>query len=114
MSWPTDQGFGSGVAYVASKHSVTIVTEALEHQLRTTEGNQISVHGLFPAMVETGFKDNAMDNLGEGADEEALAQTDVSSQWHLGLSPAELVDLLAEGIEQGIFYIRACAQPCQP
>eukprot|EP01045_Picozoa_sp_COSAG04_P030615 COSAG04_NODE_5381_length_1636_cov_1.566688_3_plen_101_part_01 len=91
-------------------------------------------------MVETGFKDNALDNLGEGADEEALAQTDVSSQWcsrmlarytavspgcvphtgsavcsrHLGLSPAELVDLLAEGIEQGIFYIRACAHPCPP
>ena len=78
---PSYQGFGSGVAYVASKHSVTIVTEALEHQLRTTEGNQITVHGLFPAMVETGFKDNALDNLGEGADEEALAQTDVSSQW---------------------------------
>ena len=111
---PSYQGFGSGVAYVASKHSVTIVTEALEHQLRTTEGNQISVHGLFPAMVETGFKDNALDNLGEGADEEALAQTDVSSQWHLGLSPAELVDLLAEGIEQGIFYIRACAHLSPP
>ena len=45
---PSYQGFGSGVAYVASKHSVTIVTEALEHQLRTTEGNQITVHGLFP------------------------------------------------------------------
>eukprot|EP01045_Picozoa_sp_COSAG04_P030614 COSAG04_NODE_5381_length_1636_cov_1.566688_2_plen_111_part_00 len=45
---PSYQGFGSGVAYVASKHSVTIVTEALEHQLRTTEGNQVTVHGLFP------------------------------------------------------------------
>ena len=52
-------------------------------------------------------------NLNLGSDEEAeartneLSKTDVASQWHMGLSPAAIVDLLQDGIENDIFYIRA-------
>jgi NAD(P)-dependent dehydrogenase (short-subunit alcohol dehydrogenase family) len=106
----SSQGFGGGVSYTASKHAVTVLTEALEHELRLKPGNRIAVHGLFPAVVTTSFLANAEEAaLTASHDEEErqkkkaeLASKPIKAQWtSAGITAEALVQLLFEGVEQG-------------
>lgn len=75
-------------AYNVSKAAVKVFTEALEHELRNTEGSQISAHLLIPGFVFTGL------TKGDRAEKPAAAWT-----------PEQTVDFMVESLEKGDFYI---------
>jgi len=75
-------------AYNVSKAAVKVFTEALEHELRNTEGSQISAHLLIPGFVFTGL------TKGDRAEKPAAAWT-----------PEQTVDFMLESLEKGDFYI---------
>ena len=78
---------GSTVA-TAPKDVVLWFTEALEHELRNTEGAKISAHLLIPGFVFTGL------TKGDRAEKPAGAWT-----------PEQTVDFMVESLERGDFYI---------
>lgn len=75
-------------AYNVSKAAVKVFTEALEHELRNTEGSKISAHLLIPGFVFTGL------TKGDRAEKPAAAWT-----------PEQTVDFMVESLEKGDFYI---------
>ena len=75
-------------AYNVSKAAVKVFTEALEHELRNTEGSQISAHLLIPGFVFTGL------TKGDRAEKPTAAWT-----------PEQTVEFMVESLEKGDFYI---------
>jgi NAD(P)-dependent dehydrogenase (short-subunit alcohol dehydrogenase family) len=75
-------------AYNVSKAGVKALTEALQHELRNTAGNQISAHLLIPGFVFTGL-------TAKGRTEKPAAA------W----TPEQTVDFMIERIDAGDFYI---------
>lgn len=75
-------------AYNVSKAGVKVFTEALEHELRNTEGAGISAHLLIPGFVFTGL------TKGDRREKPAGAWT-----------PEQTVDFMVESLERGDFYI---------
>jgi NAD(P)-dependent dehydrogenase (short-subunit alcohol dehydrogenase family) len=75
-------------AYNVSKAGVKVFTEALQHELRNTEGGRISAHLLIPGFVFTGL------TKGDRAEKPAAAWTS-----------EQTVDFMIESIEKGDFYI---------
>ena len=75
-------------AYNVSKAGVKVFTEALEHELRNTEGSKISAHLLIPGFVFTGL------TKGDRAEKPAAAWT-----------AEQTVDFMIESLERGDFYI---------
>ena len=75
-------------AYNVSKAGVKVFTEALEHELRNTEGSRISAHLLIPGFVFTGL------TKGDRQEKPAAAWT-----------PEQTVDFMVESLERGDFYI---------
>ncbi len=75
-------------AYNVSKAGVKVFTEALEHELRNTEGSKISAHLLIPGFVFTGL------TKGDRAEKPAAAWT-----------PEQTVDFMIKSLERGDFYI---------
>jgi NAD(P)-dependent dehydrogenase (short-subunit alcohol dehydrogenase family) len=74
-------------AYNVSKAGVKAFTEALQHELRNTDGCQVSAHLLIPGFVYTG--------LTTGHTEKPAAA------W----TPEQTVGFMFESIERGDFYI---------
>src|SRR6201986_5517617 len=75
-------------AYNVSKAGVKALTEALQHELRNTDGNRISAHLLIPGFVFTGLTANGR------AEKPAAAWT-----------PEQTVDFMIERLNAGDFYI---------
>ncbi|WP_160007944.1 SDR family NAD(P)-dependent oxidoreductase [Rhizobium sp. 18055] len=75
-------------AYNLSKAGVKVFTEALQHELRNTEGAKISAHLLIPGFVFTGL------SKGYGGEKPAAAWT-----------AEQTVAFMIESIENGDFYI---------
>ena len=75
-------------AYNVSKVGVKAFTEALEHELRNTEGCQISAHLLIPGFVFTGMTARGRTEKPDAA-------------W----TPEQTVDFMLESIARGDFYI---------
>ncbi|MDO1583982.1 SDR family NAD(P)-dependent oxidoreductase [Rhizobium oryzicola] len=75
-------------AYNVSKAGVKAFTEALEHELRNTEGCQVTSHLLIPGFVYTGLTAN-------GRTEKPAAA------W----TPEQTVDFMLTSLERGDFYI---------
>jgi NAD(P)-dependent dehydrogenase (short-subunit alcohol dehydrogenase family) len=75
-------------AYNVSKAGVKAFTEALEHELRNTEGNRIKAHLLIPGFVFTPLTANGRTEKPAGA-------------W----TPEQTVDFMLESLERGDFYI---------
>ncbi len=75
-------------AYNVSKAGVKVFTEALQHELRNTEGGKISAHLLIPGFVFTGL------TKGDRAEKPAAAWTS-----------EQTVDFMIESIGKGDFYI---------
>jgi hypothetical protein len=75
-------------AYNVSKAGVKALTEALQHELRNTEGNKISAHLLIPGHVFTGLTARGRTEKPDGA-------------W----TPEQTVDFMIERIDAGDFYI---------
>jgi hypothetical protein len=75
-------------AYNVSKAGVKAFTEALQHELRNTEGSRISAHLFIPGFVFTGLTAN-------GRTEKPAAA------W----TPEQTVDFMIERVEAGDFYI---------
>ncbi|MDQ0560798.1 NAD(P)-dependent dehydrogenase (short-subunit alcohol dehydrogenase family) [Rhizobium mesoamericanum] len=75
-------------AYNVSKAGVKVFTEALEHELRNTEGSKVSAHLLIPGFVFTGL------TKGDRAEKPTAAWT-----------PEQTVDFMIESLERGDFYI---------
>jgi short-subunit dehydrogenase len=50
----------TGVPYVVSKHSVTLIMESLQHELRKSEATRhVSSHLLLPGIIRTGITENS-------------------------------------------------------
>ena len=75
-------------AYNVSKAGVKALTEALQHELRNTEGCRISAHLMIPGHVFTGL-------TARGRSEKP------DSAW----TPEQTVDFMIEHIDAGDFYI---------
>jgi NAD(P)-dependent dehydrogenase (short-subunit alcohol dehydrogenase family) len=75
-------------AYNVSKAGVKAVTEALQHELRNTEGCQLNAHLLVPGFTYTGMIRRFLPDRPEGA-------------W----SPEQVVAFMLESIASGDFYI---------
>ncbi len=75
-------------AYNVSKAGVKVFTEALQHELRNTEGSKISAHLLIPGFVFTGL------TKGNRTEKPAGAWT-----------PEQTVDFMISSIEKDDFYI---------
>jgi len=75
-------------AYNVSKAGVKALTEALQHELRNTEGNRISAHLMIPGHVFTGL-------TARGRSEKP------DSAW----TPEQTVDFMIARIDAGDFYI---------
>jgi NAD(P)-dependent dehydrogenase (short-subunit alcohol dehydrogenase family) len=75
-------------AYNVSKAGVKVFTEALQHELRNTEGAKISAHLLIPGFVFTGL------TKGERREKPAGAWT-----------PEQTIDFMVESLKRDDFYI---------
>ena len=75
-------------AYNVAKAGVKAFTEALQHELRNTEGCKLTAHLLIPGFVFTGLTRRARTEKPAGA-------------W----TPAQTVDFMFERLEAGDFYI---------
>ena len=75
-------------AYNVSKAGVKALTEALQHELRNTDGCKISAHLLIPGHVFTGLTSRGRTEKPDGA-------------W----TPEQTVDFMIERIDAGDFYI---------
>lgn len=75
-------------AYNVSKAGVKVLTEALAHSLRNTEGNQITAHLLVPGSTFTAMTRGNRTEKPPGA-------------W----TPEQVVDMLIDGMNAGDFYI---------
>jgi NAD(P)-dependent dehydrogenase (short-subunit alcohol dehydrogenase family) len=75
-------------AYNVSKAGVKAFTEALQHELRNTEGCRITAHLLIPGFVYTGLTARGRTEKPAGA-------------W----TPEETVDFMLQSLERGDFYI---------
>ncbi|WP_137133821.1 SDR family NAD(P)-dependent oxidoreductase [Rhizobium sp. FKY42] len=75
-------------AYNISKAGVKAFTEALQHQLRNTEGCHVEAHLLIPGFVYTGLTANGRTEKPAGA-------------W----TPEQTVEFMFRSIERGDFYI---------
>jgi NAD(P)-dependent dehydrogenase (short-subunit alcohol dehydrogenase family) len=75
-------------AYNVSKAGVKVFTEALQHELRNTDGGRISAHLLIPGFVYTPL-------TADGRTEKPAAA------W----TPDETVDFMLASLERGDFYI---------
>ena len=75
-------------AYNTSKAGVKVVTEALAHELRNTEGCRLAAHLLIPGFVFTELTANGRTEKPAGA-------------W----TPEQTVDFMLKSIEAGDFYI---------
>ncbi|WP_337269381.1 SDR family NAD(P)-dependent oxidoreductase [Oryzifoliimicrobium ureilyticus] len=75
-------------AYNVAKAGVKAFTEALQHELRNTEGCHVTAHLLIPGFVFTGLTANGRTEKPSGA-------------W----TPDQTVDFMLESLERGDFYI---------
>jgi len=75
-------------AYNVSKAGVKVFTEALEHELRNTEGARVSAHLLIPGFVFT-----------------ALTKGERTEKPDAAWTPAQTVEFMMESLERGDFYI---------
>lgn len=75
-------------AYNVSKAGVKAFTEALQHELRNTEGCHVNAHLLIPGFVYTSLTANGRTEKPDAA-------------W----TPEQTVDFMMESIERGDFYI---------
>jgi NAD(P)-dependent dehydrogenase (short-subunit alcohol dehydrogenase family) len=75
-------------AYNVSKAGVKVFTEALQHELRNTDGCKITAHLLIPGFVFTGL------TSGDRTEKPAAAWT-----------PEQTVDFMMQSLERGDFYI---------
>jgi NAD(P)-dependent dehydrogenase (short-subunit alcohol dehydrogenase family) len=75
-------------AYNVSKAGIKVLTEALAHSLRNTEGQHITAHLLIPGSTFTGMTSRGRTEKPPGA-------------W----VPDQIVDLLIAGMNRGEFYI---------
>jgi NAD(P)-dependent dehydrogenase (short-subunit alcohol dehydrogenase family) len=75
-------------AYNVSKAGVKALTEALQHELRNTDGCRISAHLLIPGHVFTGLTSRGRTEKPDGA-------------W----TPEQTVDFMIQSIDAGDFYI---------
>ena len=75
-------------AYNVAKAGVKAFTEALEHELRNTEGCQVSAHLLIPGFVYTPLTARGRSEKPEAA-------------W----TPEQTVDFMIESLKRGDFYI---------
>ncbi|MBB3456728.1 NAD(P)-dependent dehydrogenase (short-subunit alcohol dehydrogenase family) [Rhizobium sp. BK313] len=75
-------------AYNVSKAGVKVFTEALQHELRNTEGGKISAHLLIPGFVFTGL------TKGDRREKPAGAWT-----------PEQTVEFMIQSLARGDFYV---------
>jgi NAD(P)-dependent dehydrogenase (short-subunit alcohol dehydrogenase family) len=75
-------------AYNVSKAGIKVVTEALAHDLRNTEGCEVTAHLLVPGFTFTGF-----------------TRVRVSEKPPAAWTPEQVVDFMVAGMGAGDFYI---------
>lgn len=91
--------------YNVSKAGVKVLTESLQHELRSTPGCRISAHLLVPGWTDTAINRKAARDrarlAGDAKAEAAPPAPRPAGAW----SADQVVDYLLAGIEKGDFYI---------
>ncbi len=102
---------GSGMApYYVSKHGVVTLSEVLHHELAMSESS-IKVSVLCPGWVNTRINESDRNRPGGAVDEARLDpvtrqfRTQVSEALQRGLTPAEVAEVVFEGVANNRFYI---------
>jgi NAD(P)-dependent dehydrogenase (short-subunit alcohol dehydrogenase family) len=113
--------FGTSL-YSTSKHTVVALTEALYVQLKQVSSN-LAVSVLCPGAVNTNLKSNSNrirpvntqpDNIPNLSNQDksfqsinfmSTYQNTVQTRMAAGLEPAEMAEILMQGLESGDFYI---------
>lgn len=92
-------------AYNVSKAGVKVLTESVQHQLRSTEGCRLTAHLLVPGWTDTAINRKAARDraLLEGSDAATLAPPAPrpAGAW----TSEQVVDFLLQAVERGDFYI---------
>ena len=104
--------------YGTSKHACVAVSEALHHELASTEGgDRIHLHVLCPSLVNTPlmYTSNEVNSGNEeivgpqDPREDVASATGVSQfapqLWEASMTPEYVAEALFEGIQRGAFYI---------
>eukprot|EP00747_Dinoflagellata_sp_TGD_P172138 gnl/TRDRNA2_/TRDRNA2_207897_c0_seq1.p1 gnl/TRDRNA2_/TRDRNA2_207897_c0~~gnl/TRDRNA2_/TRDRNA2_207897_c0_seq1.p1 ORF type:complete len:330 (+),score=67.22 gnl/TRDRNA2_/TRDRNA2_207897_c0_seq1:100-1089(+) len=108
----------TGVPYVVAKHSVTLIMEALQHELRSHKGEQqVVAHLLHPGVVRTNIESNSKKSMvregverGSDSGLRAVSKTetqnllDAQKRKELTYSSEGLVDGLWKRMVAGDFY----------
>ena len=117
----------TGVPYVVAKHSVTLIMESLEHELRSDMRRHVSAHLLLPGILRTRITENSMRSArvvsmdddeprAVGKTDEELSQMtgEERAQYTEGtLSGGQLADGLWTAMAAGKFYC-IVTPPTQP
>ena len=104
-------GLGAGTPYTVSKHSVTIMMEALCHELRTTPDCKVTAHCLCPGAVSSNYMNATMaENFAELPEEKRAERFEkvsgtMSNMMKSMMTPAKMAEVLADKIGDGNFYI---------
>jgi NAD(P)-dependent dehydrogenase (short-subunit alcohol dehydrogenase family) len=91
--------------YNVSKAGVKVLTESLQHQLRTTPGCRLSAHLLVPGWTDTAINRKAARDrarlAGNAAAEPPAPAARPAGAW----TSEQVIDFLLAGVERGDFYI---------
>lgn len=91
--------------YNVSKAGVKVLTESLQHQLRTTPGCRLSAHLLVPGWTDTAINRKAARDrarlAGNSGAEPAAPAARPAGAW----TADQVIDYLLTGVDQGDFYI---------
>ena len=101
----------SAVVYGTTKHAVTRLSEALDAQLRQQDA-KVKASVLCPGLVETRIfasgrnrPDGLWDELPSEEERAQMAQEGASGAATAGIPPAEVAEMVLEGIKNEQFYI---------
>lgn len=92
-------------AYNVSKAGVKVLTEALQHQLRSTPGCRISAHLLVPGWTETAINRKAERDRARLAGDAAAPLAPAGQRPAGAWTADQVVDYMLAGIQKGDFYI---------
>jgi len=96
------------LAYNVAKAGVKVITEGLQHELRSSAANagRVQAHLFVPGFVNTNLAYNYFQELkGDAFDAEADVPWSEEKPSAGGWMPAETIDYLFDAIAQGQFYI---------
>lgn len=93
-------GFPGIASYVAAKHAVVGMSQAMFHELR---GKSVSMSVLCPGVVQTNI--NSSERNKPGVDASSVEKSTFGTEYPEAMTPAQVADVVCEAIEEDRFWI---------